>query len=164
MCPNIGGFVPNSVDPGKTLHSATSDLGLYWLLRSLSVLDTCTDIFSLFDLEIYGRVNSFIVISSQPVFPGQAQSSKYMLWVLIRSALERHFKWVPMFSGRNKKYRWLSLSRLRLSQMTAYLKVKIWSLLKHENLTTGNKILWKRREIAPQEQFLFFSTIFSLYL
>ena len=43
-------------------------------------------------------------------------------------------------------------------------KWKIWSLFKHENLTTGNKILWKRGEIAPQEQFLLFSTIFSIYL
>ena len=42
----------------------------------------------------------------------------------------------------------------------AYLKVKIWSLPKHENLITGNKILWKRGEIAPKEQFLLFSTIF----
>ena len=30
-----------------------------------------------------------------------------------------------------------------------YLEVKILSLLKHENLTTGKKILWKRGEIAP---------------
>ena len=42
----------------------------------------------------------------------------------------------------------------------AYLKVKIWRLLKHENLITGNKILWRRGEIAPKEQFLLFSTIF----
>ena len=38
-------------------------------------------------------------------------------------------------------------------------------LSRTENLvlvsTTGNKILWKRGEIAPQEQFLLFSTIFS---
>ena len=46
----------------------------------------------------------------------------------------------------------------------AYFEVKIWSLLKHENLTTGNKLLWKRGEIAPKEQFLLFSTIFSIYL
>ena len=26
------------------------------------------------------------------------------------------------------------------------------------------KILWKRGEIAPEEQFLFFSTIFSTYM
>ena len=33
------------------------------------------------------------------------------------------------------------------------------------NLTTGNKILWKRGEIAPvEEQFLLFSTIFSIYI
>ena len=30
-----------------------------------------------------------------------------------------------------------------------YLEVKIRSLFKHENLTTGKKILWKRKEIAP---------------
>ena len=41
--------------------------------------------------------------------------------------------------------------------------MKIWSLFKHENLTTGYKILWKRGEIAPKEQFLLFSTIFSIY-
>ena len=52
---------------------------------------------------------------------------------------------------RINKYSWLSLSRPRprLSRITAYLEVKIWSLPKDENLTTGNKILWKRGEIAP---------------
>ena len=61
-------------------------------------------------------------------------------------------------------YSWLSLSRTRLSRIAAYLEVKIGSLLKHEHLTTGNKISWKRGEIAPKEQFLLFSTIFSIYL
>ena len=42
----------------------------------------------------------------------------------------------------------LSLSRLRLSRITTYLEVKIWSLYWHGNLTTGYKILWKRGEIA----------------
>ena len=62
------------------------------------------------------------------------------------------------------KYNRLSLSRPRLSLITAYLQVKIWSLFKHEYLTTGNKILWKREEIASKEQFRLFSTIFSVYL
>ena len=62
------------------------------------------------------------------------------------------------------RYSPLSLSRPRLSRKSAYCRVKIWSLPKHENLTTGKKILWKRREIAPKEQFLLFSTIFSIYL
>ena len=44
---------------------------------------------------------------------------------------------------------WLSLSRTRLSRITAYLEVKILSLLKHENLTTGKKILWKKGAISP---------------
>ena len=61
-------------------------------------------------------------------------------------------------------YSWLSLSRLWLSRITAYLEKKIWSLYKHRNRTSGNKILWIRGEIAPQEQFLPFSTIFSTYI
>ena len=31
-------------------------------------------------------------------------------------------------------------------------------------MTTGNKIMWKRGEIARKEQFLLFSTLFSVYL
>ena len=61
-------------------------------------------------------------------------------------------------------YSRLSLSRLRLSRTTAYLEEKSWSLFKHRNLTSGNKILWIRGEIAPQEQFLPFPTIFSIYI
>ena len=54
----------------------------------------------------------------------------------------------------------------RLSRITAYLEVKILSLLKHENLTTGKKKLWKRGEIAPKEHFLLFSghNIFNISL
>ena len=61
-------------------------------------------------------------------------------------------------------YSQLSLSRLRLSRTTAYLEEKIWSLFKYRNLKSGNKILWIRGEIAPQEQFLPFPTIFSIYI
>ena len=50
------------------------------------------------------------------------------------------------------------ISNNRLSQSENLVPVK------HENLTTGNKILWKRGEIAPKEQFLLCSTIFSIYL
>ena len=57
-------------------------------------------------------------------------------------------------------YSRLSLSRLRLSRIIAYLEEKTWSLFKHRNLTSGNKILWIRGEIAPEEQFLPFPTIF----
>ena len=63
-----------------------------------------------------------------------------------------------------RSYSWPSLSRPRLSRIIAYLEVKIWSLPKHENLITGNKILWKRGEIATKEQFLLISTIFLIYL
>ena len=52
-------------------------------------------------------------------------------------------------------YSRLSLSRLHISRITAYLEVKIWPLFKHNNLTKG-KISWKRGEIASKEQFLIF--------
>ena len=62
------------------------------------------------------------------------------------------------------EYSRTSLFRTRLFRITAYLEMKIWSLFEHETMTTGNKIMWKRWEIAPKEQFLPFSTIFSVYL
>ena len=55
----------------------------------------------------------------------------------------------------------LKYSPLSLSRINVYLEVKILSLFKHENLPTGNIILWKRGEIAPKE-FLYFSIIFSI--
>ena len=65
-------------------------------------------------------------------------------------------------SGKNI-YSGLSLSRLRLSRITAYLEEKIWFFFKCRNQTSGNEILWIRGEIA-KEQFLPFSTIFSVYI
>ena len=99
------------------------------------------------------------------------------MWIILSRSLSWgyiviFFRWycimIPMFSVDTSWYwhivlliySWLSLSRPRLSRMTAYLKVKILSLPKHENVTTSKKILWKRGEIAPKEQFLHFSTIF----
>ena len=55
-------------------------------------------------------------------------------------------------------YSWLSLSRTRLSRITAYLEVKIWSLPKHENPTTG-----KKKYCGKEEKLLLYSTIFSIY-
>ena len=75
------------------------------------------------------------------------------------------------------KYSRTSLSRL--FRITAYLEVKIWSLFYYGIMTTGNKIMWKRGEIAPKyiykiiwkrgeiapkEQFLLFSTLFNIYI
>ena len=61
-------------------------------------------------------------------------------------------------------YSRLSLSRHRLSRRTAYLEEKIGSFFKRKNLTLGNKILWIGGEIAPKEQLLPFSVIFSVYI
>ena len=65
---------------------------------------------------------------------------------------------------RSMNYSRLSLSPL--SRITAYLEVKIWSLPKHENLITSNKILWKRGEIAPKEGAIssLFHNIFNISL
>ena len=57
-----------------------------------------------------------------------------------------------------------SLSRTRFFRNTAYLEVKIWSLFLHETITRGNKIMWKRGEIAHKEQFLLFSTLLYIYI
>ena len=59
-----------------------------------------------------------------------------------------------IFVTKKIKYSLLSLSRPRLSRITAYLEEKTWSLFKHRNVTSGNKILWIRGEIAPQKLLL----------
>ena len=56
----------------------------------------------------------------------------------------------------------ISNNRLSRSENPAYHEVKIWSLPKHENLTSCKKIVWKKGEIAPKA-FLLFSTIFSIF-
>ena len=50
-------------------------------------------------------------------------------------------------------YSWLSLSRPRLSRITAYLEVKILSRLKHENLTTGKKYCGKEEKLLSFPQY-----------
>ena len=71
--------------------------------------------------------------------------SKHSLWVVLQL-----LKWVMMGS---KLYRFVFV--------TAYLEVKIWSLPKHENLTTDKKYCGKEEKLLLKEQFLLFSTIFS---
>ena len=61
------------------------------------------------------------------------------------------------------EYSQTSLSRTHLFRITAF-EVKIWSLFEHETMKTGNKIMRKRGEIAPKEQFLLFSTLFCIYI
>ena len=57
-------------------------------------------------------------------------------------------------------YSWLSLSRPRLSRITAYFEVKIWFLPKHENLTIVEKrINCSLGAISP-----LFHNIFSIFL
>ena len=58
-------------------------------------------------------------------------------------------------------YSWLSLSRTRLSRITAYLEVKIWSLPKHENLTSGKKYCGKEEKLLLRSNFSSFPQYFQ---
>ena len=58
-------------------------------------------------------------------------------------------------------YSWLSLSRPRLSQITAYLEVKIWSLPKHENLITDGKYCRKEEKLLLRSNFSSFQQYFQ---
>ena len=53
------------------------------------------------------------------------------------------------------------LSQISLSRITAYLEVKIWSLIKHKNLTTGNKMLWKRGDFSAFPRYFQYVHIFK---
>ena len=61
-------------------------------------------------------------------------------------------------------------SRPRLPRITAYLKVKIWSLPKHENLTTGKKYCGKEEKLLlrsssfPQYFFQYISLTSRVHL
>ena len=57
-------------------------------------------------------------------------------------------------------YIWLSLSRTRLSRITAYLEVKILSLPKHENLTKGEKYCGKEEKLLLRSNFSSFPQYF----
>ena len=59
------------------------------------------------------------------------------------------------------KYSWLSLSRPRLSRITAYLEVKIWSLPIHENLTTDGKYCRKEEKLLLRSNFSSFPQYFQ---
>ena len=134
--------VPSDIDKMK-----------YSMLGKTILLRTCWNIYLIFWFR--NRLWHFFFGPDQGL-----ASVKNMSWFLRRwPGLVRCSKWEIW-----EKYSWHSLAWPRLSRIPAYLEVKIWSLPKHENLTTGKKILWKRGEIAPKEQFLLFSTIFSIYL
>ena len=59
------------------------------------------------------------------------------------------------------KYSCLSLSRPRLSRITAYLEVKIWSLPIHENLTTDGKYCRKEEKLLLRSNFSSFPQYFQ---
>ena len=107
---------------------------------------------------------------------------KQIIWVLISITSVRQSQWIPLIgtpqwdspSGYHSLkspqrhnpsgyalYSWLSLSRTRLSRITAYLEVKILSLLKHENLTTGKKYCGKEEKLLLRSNFSSFPQYFQ---
>ena len=58
-------------------------------------------------------------------------------------------------------YSWLRLSQPRLSRITAYLEMKIWSLPKHENLTTCKKYCGKEEKLLLRSNFSSFPQYFQ---
>ena len=68
-------------------------------------------------------------------------------------------KWTLVISTSLISNNWLY--RLRLSRITAYLEEKIPSLFKHENVTTGNKVLWKEKKLLLRSNFSSFPQYFQ---
>ena len=58
-------------------------------------------------------------------------------------------------------YSRLSLSQLSVSQITAYLEVKIWSLFSTWKSNKGNKILWKEEKLLLRSNFSSFQHYFQ---
>ena len=92
----------------------------------------------------------FTVCLKKPLIINLPKSVQWILW-LDRTG-----------SPKLNVYSCLSLSRTRLSRITAYLEVKIWSLPKDENLTTGKKYCGKAISLFPQ-YFQFISYFKSNY-
>ena len=58
-------------------------------------------------------------------------------------------------------YSWLSLSRNRLSRITAYPEVDIWFLPNHGNLTTGEQYSGKGEKLLLRSNFFSFPQYFQ---
>ena len=84
----------------------------------------------------------------------------YTMWKNVRQDMymyaQRTLKWACAST-----YSWLSLSRTRLSRITAYLEVNIWSLPKHEDLTTGKKYSGKEEKLLLRSNFSSFPQYFQ---
>ena len=124
----------------------------------------------LFDLHLFGFVGFLFLLVS-------GKGCGLWLWHSLDFSLT--FSWcispsfdaaggqcfvIVAFSGYLYIYSWLPLSRPRLSRITTYLEVKLWSLPKYENLTTGKKIFWKRGEIVLKSISPLFQNIFNVPL
>ena len=87
----------------------------------------------------------------------ETQSELPLIFSVSNGYFQFQLHWLFACSFLQSAYSRLVISTLLISNNCS----KVWSLFLHGNLTTGNKILWKRGEIVSKEQFLLFSTIFQ---
>ena len=128
------------------------------------------------------RHEPYYAISKSQIFQvnqGYVNYQSFMTFINM-SSLNSYF--AASFKPLSWKYSRLSLSRPRLSRITAYLEVKIWSLLKHENQNQVTKYCGKEEKLLRGKEeklflrkncsvekrrkllFLLFSTVFSIHL
>ena len=132
----------NIGNPHQILHSAASDLGLHYL-----------------PVTLLGFTRLKWVKRKQSItYKWSWSRSSWNVETRTMARVDYNLPNHSIFS----KYSRLLLSRLGLSRITAYFIEKILYLFKHENLITGNKILWKRGEI--RSNFCSFFTIFTIYI
>ena len=89
-----------------------------------------------------------------------SDNSRFYLLSCSQMTILKNFMWFPIHQW-YLLYSWFSLSRTRLSRITAYLEVKIWSLPKHENLTTGKKYCGTEEKLLLRSNFSSFPQYFK---
>ena len=153
-------------------HIFSKNISVYVIFNDQSFNDTLTN-----DIVSFEQLGPGVstVLRSWNVYPYTVVKfyTFGVLWDFFKSIWEllNRPNW-PKLASLTKKiwhcscfqlcqYSWLSLSRTRLSRITAYLEVKIWSLPKHENLTTGKKYCGKEEKLLPRSNFSSFPQYFQ---
>ena len=112
----------NSIDPDETAHYEPSHLDLRCLHKPYGCIPRWQKAVSKIGLKDVFWLRAGI---------SKVTRQNYQLPINI-SKKSCHLQ---KFSNTPRIYSRLSLSRVRLSRITAYLEVKIWSLFKHEHFT-----------------------------
>ena len=97
----------------------------------------------------------FVISVVWHTFTGSKMTREHFMATTVRSWIVHMFR---------INYSWFLLSRHRLFRITAYPEVNIWSLPKHENLTTGKKYCGKEEKLLQGAISPFFHSIFNISL